>query len=313
MKIARCFSLAGFVLLALCSLAATARAWDGMGHMLIDEIAWENVRPEVRERVADLVAILGTKYNGHKPYNFVTAGCYLDDIRPLAGYKYGAWHFIDVPYTRDGRGYFEPRGQNAIWALEEAEKTLRNANATGAERAEALAVVLHLVGDLHQPLHCADWNDQGGGGYYIAGIPFSEFSKKQPPSLHAFWDRAYRYGVTNGQVVELFYNLWPAERPGVPAQGIVRNQAARIVSQYPLSGLKELAEQNDPHAWARESYRYACKFGYPPGPHPGDNEMVTLAPIYVERAHDIACRRVALAGYRLAEMLERLFGGRSGG
>lgn len=302
----RCFRFfAAF--LALCAAAAQARAWDSTGHMLVGEIAYEQVRPDVRARVDALVRTLDNRYNNHKPYNFVTVGCYMDDTRAEKGYPYSSWHYMDVNYTPDGSGFVEPAAPNVVWALQQSVATFEDAGSTGPQKALAMAMLIHFTGDIHQPLHCVDWNDKGGNGYFIAGVPFSDLSKKKPANLHAFWDRAYRFGVQGGKVIELYYSPWPSERPNVPAVGVIRNQAARIMERYPPASMAELANVGDPHEWARESYRYACKFGYPHGKHPDDFEVVTLAPAFVSEAHDVACRRIALAGYRLANLLNSLF------
>ncbi|HWB59102.1 MAG TPA: S1/P1 nuclease [Chthoniobacteraceae bacterium] len=286
----------------------TASAWDPTGHMLVDQVAYENTKPEARARVAELVAKLENKYNNHVPYNFVTAGCYMDDMRASPGYAYTKWHFIDVPYTADGSGYAEPEPPHVVWAIEQAKSTLtKNPNATDAQKAEALAMLMHFVGDIHQPLHCVDWNDQGGNGYFIAGITFSDISKKQVPNLHMLWDRAYRCDAKDGKPLELYNGLWLTERPGVPATGTIKNQAAKIILDYPASALAQEIKIIDPHAWAKESYALACKSGYPAGPHPTDYEVVTLKPDFVHQAHDIASKRVALAGYRLAALLNEIF------
>ena len=295
------------VVLIFGSPMCAARAWDSTGHMLIDEIAWQNVTPEVRERVRVLVEKLENKYNNHKPYNFITAGCYMDDMRAAPGYPYITWHFMDVDYKPDARGYAEPEPPQVLWAIERSIETFGNPRATGQQKSEALAMIMHFVADIHQPLHCVNWNDRGGNGYFIAGIPFTDLSKKQVPNLHAFWDRAYRYDVKKGKVVELYYSLWTSERPDVAADGIIRNQAERIIERFPLTSLAELARVGDPHAWAHESYGFACRFGYPRRPHPENYEVVTLTPDFITQASWIACRRIALAGYRLANLLNRLF------
>ena len=207
-----------FAACLLCPIQA--RAWDPTGHMLVDQIAYENTKPEVRARVAALVAKLDGKYNNRSPYNFVTSGCYMDDMRAAPGYAWSKWHFIDVNYTPDGSGYVEPEPPHVLWAIEHsAAKLLNGAQATDAEKAEAVAMLIHFVGDVHQPLHCVDWNDQGGNGYFIAGIPMSDLSKNKPATLHLFWDRAYRYDVKGGKVIELYYGLWNSERPGTPCGG----------------------------------------------------------------------------------------------
>lgn len=302
-----------FVFYAALICAQAAQAWDSTGHLLVDEIACENVKPAVRARVDALVRTLDNQFNARRPYHFITAGCYMDDMRAAPGSAYAKWHFIDVNYTPDGSGYSEPGPPHVVWALRQAVDTMKNAQAADARKAVALAMILHFVGDAHQPLHCVNWNDGGGNGYFIAGIPFTDLSKKKIPNLHAFWDRAYRFDAREGKTVELFFSLWTSERPGEPADGVIKDQAAKIMARFPASNLPELAKGNNPQAWAKESYVLACQSGYPRGPHPGDNEVVTLPPAFVHHAHEIACRRIALAGYRLANLLNDLFATANGG
>jgi hypothetical protein len=306
MKTRRSFQLL-FVLLLATAPAATLRAWDYTGHMIVDQIAYAQTKPEVREKIAALLPLLETKYNGHMPYNFVTAGAYMDDLRAEKNYPYGPWHYIDAPYTPDGSGYVEPPPPNVLSAIAQSEDVIKNAQSTDAQKAEAVAMIMHFVGDTHQPLHCVDWNDKGGNGYFIAGVPFTDISKKRPANLHAFWDKAYRFDVKDGKVVELFFGLWTTERPAAPGEGVIEKQAEKIMAEFPPESLAKLVAIDDTHAWAKESYVLACKSAYPPGPHPGDNEVITLSPEYVHASHEIADQRVALAGYRLAKLLNKLF------
>src|ERR1700677_3030690 len=97
-----------------------SQAWDPTGHMLVDQIAYENCKPEVRAKVAALVSKLENKYNNHTPYNFVTAGCYMDDMRASPGYAWSQWHYINIEYTADGSGYAEPKPPHVLWAIEQA-------------------------------------------------------------------------------------------------------------------------------------------------------------------------------------------------
>src|SRR5205823_13523955 len=92
-------------LLAL--LPLTASAWDYTGHMLVDQIAYEQSTPKVRDAVSKLVESLENKYNEHKPYNFITAGTWLDDMRSDPHYTYSKLHYIDVPYTFSGTPFVE--------------------------------------------------------------------------------------------------------------------------------------------------------------------------------------------------------------
>lgn len=304
MKNARPF-LAGFFLLL--ASAAAARAWDYTGHMLVDQIAYEQVSPRVREAVARLVAPLENSYNDHKPYHFVTAGAWLDDMRSQPNYPWGKLHYVDVPYTPSGSSFSEPPPPHLLSGMDEALAVLRAPDASGAKKSEALAMLMHFVGDVHQPMHCVDWEDRGGNQFFIAGVPFSDLGKKAVPNLHAFWDKAFRFDVENGSVIERYHAPWPNQRPESPESGLIHDEAAKISAQFPRAALPQLAAKT-PRDWARESHLIACLFAYPAQPHPTNAEVVTLPPEYVHRAHEIACERVALAGCRLADLLEDLFG-----
>ncbi|MCX8497775.1 MAG: ABC transporter permease subunit, partial [Caulobacteraceae bacterium] len=69
-------------------LSARAVAWDGGGHMLTGQIAWERLRPDVRLKVSALAARLPNEYNEKQPYNFVTAPAWMDDMRSMPKYPW---------------------------------------------------------------------------------------------------------------------------------------------------------------------------------------------------------------------------------
>jgi hypothetical protein len=72
--------------------------------------------------------------------------------------------------------------------------------------------------------------------------------------------------------------------------------------------MKAEASELKPEAWAKESYTLGCTKAYPPGDHPGDTEVRTLSPDFAAPSQEIAARQIALAGYRLAKVLEDLYG-----
>ncbi len=288
-------------------MLAGARAWDYTGHMLVTQIAYENVSPKVRERVAKLTAMLENKYNDHKPYNFITAGAWMDDMRSQPNNPWGPLHYVDIPYTATGTPFVPPPAPNLLTAIAADTATLQNKAASEAQIADATGQLLHFVGDVHQPLHCVDWNDKGGNGYFIYGVTFTDIGKRSVPNLHTFWDKAFRFDADNGHIVELYHAPFTSDRPTSAASGIVHDEALKIIAKYPKSSVG-LLKENEPVEWARESHLIACLFSYPVRPHPTDAEVVTLSPDYAHQAHEIACERIALAGYRLAAMLESFFG-----
>jgi hypothetical protein len=111
-------------------------------------------------------------------------------LRPTDAQGLETWHYIDYA-LKPPTFAFEPQpnpDDDALFGIEESEKTLSDRTAPAEERAVALSWLIHLVGDIHQPLHCASLfteayprGDRGGNEFFV--MPASRGIK-----LHSFWD-----------------------------------------------------------------------------------------------------------------------------
>jgi hypothetical protein len=276
--------------------------------MLVGQVAWEKLTPAAREQTSALIKTLEKTYNEGNEYNFITAGCWMDDMRSKPGYAWSKWHYVTIPWTPSGSPCDIPaEGPHIVWAIDENLKTLRDPAATPEQRALALAMLIHFVGDLHQPLHATDRGDRGGNGFLIHGVPFTDLFPGTVANLHAFWDKAYGFDRGGTKIVATWLVPPIAERPRAPGEGIIAEQAAKIAAAYPAEAQWQLDAPATAAAWARESHLVGCLAGYPPGPQPSNAEIVELSPDFVERATQIGQQRIALAGYRLANLLNELF------
>jgi hypothetical protein len=300
---------------ALLLVPAAAFSWFDTGHIVIAEIAYRGLEPEVKARVDELVRIGADP----KTNTFVTAACYLDDVKQIDG-RHREWHYIDQPFSPDGTPVPDyepdgtpvpdyepdgtpvpdyepdgtplpaaPEGENVLTALHYCVDRLRDANAPPAEKAEALRSLIHLVGDVHQPLHCASrytrehpQGDRGGNDFKIRGV---WLGPEQIKNLHAYWDSG----------IGLFARV---ERPLTPAgRRRIKNLADRIESACRRESLPELREKEF-RSWVYESHQAAVESAYD-----GLRENWKPSPDYVRQARLVARRRVTLAGYRLADLL----------
>jgi len=268
---------------------AASSAWDASGHLLIDEIAARKLRPEVIQKMEALLPLLDTRFNRGRPYNLVTAGVWLDDMRGLGkANPWSRWHYIDVPCAGDA--FVEPPPPHALWALDQATEILRSKNAEPKARAEALAQIMHIVGDIHQPLHTATRNDRGGNDVPIA--PFTA-DGLGPANLHAFWDAAYRYDASEGQITE--HRVTAGQVLALRAGASKDNLAS--ASQHPW------------RQWAYETHMIACESAWPKEELAGNKkEALQLTPEFIHASHEIALAQVAKAGERLAALLNELLG-----
>ena len=283
--------------------AAAVQAWDEGGHLLIGELAARKLQPQIVKKIEALLPLLDTRFNEGHPYNLVTAGVWLDDMRGLGKANLWAhWHYIDVPCAGDA--FVEPPPPNALWALDQATSVLRSKTAEPKARAEALAQIMHLVGDIHQPLHTADRNDRGGNDVRI--VPLGELGNG-PANLHAFWDAAYRYDSAEKEILSLWRtsarHFWPGG-PGQP--GVIAEQALALRMRVPKTDDNTPSSQQPWHQWAYQTHMIACESGWPKEPADAKTGAVQLTPAFVHAAHEIAEKQIVKAGERLAALLNAL-------
>src|SRR6266571_4077883 len=147
------------IVLAIPALAA----WDAAGHRTVAEITWESMTLRARERAVALLMhgpAEGTAAERDRAL-FVNAATWADLVRnphePWHGYSHPTWHYADFYWdVENGRPHEIPgTGPDSVAAGERAvafRGLLAASTAAATTKAVALAWLLHLVGDIHQPL-----------------------------------------------------------------------------------------------------------------------------------------------------------------
>ena len=132
------------------SYSLSAIAWNATGHMLVANIAYQHLQPNVRLEVDKLLSFMQTEY----PHvnSILQAAIWLDTVRAQKIETYARWHYIDMPFSQDGTPLNATIAtDNAFWAMQSIRAPLKNAKANHFERARLLTAFIHIVGDLHQP------------------------------------------------------------------------------------------------------------------------------------------------------------------
>jgi hypothetical protein len=279
--------------------------------MLVGQIAWEKMTGRARSEATALAALLPNNYNDNRGYHVVTAGCWLDDMRSAPRYAWSKWHYVTIPWTSDGSGFQLPRGPHVVSILHEQLATLKKRELSRGERAQAFAVIVHCIGDSHQPLHATDRDDRGGNGVLIQGVPFSDLWPGTVPNLHAFWDKAYRFDASadGKRIVELWQCGGVIDRPAAPYDGVIAREASKIMERFPDQPGELSSPEFRPVDWVAESHHAGCRAGYPPRVQAEDarDGVIVLDAEFAHRSREIACARIARAGYRTAALLNRVF------
>lgn len=294
-------------------LNVRAFAWDDEGHMAVAFVAYQHLNPATKNRVNQLLQLnpdysrwkaavpSGTSAAQSNMLIFMMAATWPDFIKHKAGYSddgseggdrpdgatssqnigysdhlhHKYWHFVDTPFSTDGTSLPALPSPNAETQIT-AFRAVLASNDPDDKKSYDLVWLEHLVGDIHQPLHAATrvsssdpQGDHGGNLVTLCSAPCKQ-------ELHAFWD-------------DLLGTSSKASSAAAAGRNLPVPDAA-------------LAAKKDAADWAAESFAAAKQTVYAAPISSGDGPF-TLTPAYKAAAKKLARQRVALAGVRLANLL----------
>ena len=257
---------------ALMCLAQIAHAWGAEGHRLVGQVADLDLSTKTRLAVTGLM--------GGNP-SLASVSTWMDEVRREPEYDYmKSWHFVNIEVC-DGTSVPCPGGNcvtdRITWAIGELKSQDRQRQVLG------LKVLVHLVGDIHQPLHAGDNGDQGGNQVTVTNRQCGRTGCE----LHAYWDNSLvklvQRGVSAARLAQAIHDATPA-----------------------LS----TTDSEDPKAWALESEQLAKTVAYRyPGFACGQLTPATLDADYDGRAVAVVRSQISKAGKRLARLLNTIFDG----
>lgn len=298
------------IALGVSAVSQPAWGWKETGHQEVVALAWSILDQSTRHRVETLLAsqqIVPKTQGLSGEAAWIAAATWPDELRkkkgtaPLAppttqqqwlsrtlsGEGTPVWHYMNpniaLPFA----------GQKSIGLLDQALpmqiKFLGDKSLTQEERAMALVWVSHLIGDAHQPTHCAaraipgDPEKLDGGGNFVMLVDMDRVHP-EPVSLHRWWDQ-----------------LPGNAKPGTKQ---FSQDVAGLTQMSTDTSKAELGKA--PIQWMEESFNIARDEVYPGlVAYPARPGMFLVSKSYRQTSRDIAKERVALAGRRLAEVVTK--------
>jgi hypothetical protein len=314
--------------LVMAILAAPALAWNSTGHMAVALVAYRRLDDHQKQQIAELLThhphyqlYLSERIPAGVDKNewaFLRSATWPDYVRPaypgrppkppsVTKYNQSAWHYINLYFvppvdaTKFSATSLPARAEpNIITAGEENLKKLSESDLPAEDKAVALCWVIHLIGDVHQPLHTCSMASTTYPKGDLGGNEFTIRYHGKPTKLHAFWDDVLGTSDTYKVVSQVVDRI--ADSPG------------NDVTKMP-----EAKERTTFGSWVDESHDLAVTFGYLEGNLEGkpwadvmakkvtEDQVPPLPGGYEASARALAERRVALAGFRLAEQLNTVF------
>jgi hypothetical protein len=264
------------IILALLIAALTptiGHAWGSKGHKVVAALSLEYLSDGARAGVQSLLGPDDAKYTN--------AAVWADQIRNDRP-KTKRWLLVDFP--KNAAGYDPARdckNQNcAVAQIDVFAKQLADPKASKTKRIEALKFVIHFVGDIHQPMHGAEDDDDQGGNLVFVTIDGTT------DKLHSVWD------------------TFLVNKLGASPDEIAENLESRISD----ADVKKFMS-GTPKSWAEESHKIAHDFIYAQSKgkeHDEDNPVV-LPNDYLAKALPIVRSRLSLAAVRLAMVINKSF------
>lgn len=249
---------------------ALASAWSEDGHRLVAAVADARLSPAARALVREVAG---------GPLSAGDVATWADAQRDERTRR---WHYVNIP---PGAAYDAardcPRGACVVAAIERFAADLRAADSAVA-RADALRWLVHLVADVHQPLHAGDALDRGGNDLAVR----LRRGRGQPWNLHRVWD-------------DLVVRPVLARRP--PAEA-----ARALLAGADPAALAAWAREAQPAAWANASSRLAAALRDEAKGWERDGKLPVVPRRYAEEQRPRTEAALLQAGVRLAALLDRI-------
>lgn len=266
-------TLLAFAAAALLLGAPHAFAWGPAGHRIVAHIAELRLTDHTHQALAQLL------YASNQISDNMV--CNWPDYVRRDMPETGPWHFVDIP--KDAEGYDAerdcPEDQCIVAQIFILEKSIADETKSIEDRNIALRFLVHFLGDLHQPLHASDYDNDHGGNTRMVILPGDE----KPMRLHAAWDS---------------YILYTSMKPlgaleyADKLNDKISNRRARLWSR------------GTPADWANDSFHVSMETAYAVVP-PADGTAMQLDNDYLKNAQKAITLQLMKGGIRLAAILNR--------
>jgi len=160
------------LLLTVQQMTATEFFWGKTGHRVVGEVAEQNIKRSTQKKIDDLL----------EGQSLALVANFGDDIKSDPRYrKFGPWHYVNIePGKKYGDDTPYKKG-DIVTGIQKCIAVVQDENATKEDRAFYLKLLIHFVGDLHQPMHVGKAEDKGGNDIQVRWF-------NKGTNLHRLWD-----------------------------------------------------------------------------------------------------------------------------
>jgi len=248
-------------LLGFTTTADDALRWGQIGHRTTGDIAEQYLTPQAAKEVKRVL--------GHE--SLAQVSTWMDEVRSDDSYDYmTTWHYVTIPERETYATSEKEEDGDIIWALRKVVSELKEGGLTPKQEAENLKILVHLVGDIHQPLHVGNGTDRGGNDV----------------KLQWFWENSNLHRVWDSEMID------DKQLSFTELSGFVNNASAKQIRDWQSASILE---------WANESQSLLPRVY----DIPEDKE---LSYEYAYKNWSTVEVRLLKAGIRLAGLINEIYG-----
>lgn len=160
------------LLLAVQPLSAMEFFWGKTGHRVVGEVAEQHIKRSTLKKINDLLDGQG----------LALVSNFGDDIKSDQRYKeFGPWHYVNIDLDKNYGDEAPSKYGDIVSGIEKCIEVVQDKTASKEDRAFYLKLLIHFVGDLHQPMHVGRSEDKGGNDIQLRWF-------KKGTNLHRLWD-----------------------------------------------------------------------------------------------------------------------------
>jgi hypothetical protein len=162
----------GILLMSFSIIKADNIDWGKTGHRSVGAIASKYLKNKTKRKIAALL-------DGQ---SLAEVANFADGIKSDRQYsKFYSWHYVNMPFNVDYQHSVKNPKGDLVTGIEKCKAIIKDKNSTKAEKAFYLKLLVHFMGDMHQPLHVGRKEDKGGNMVQVQWFG-------QGTNLHAVWD-----------------------------------------------------------------------------------------------------------------------------
>ena len=281
-------------------LCGASLQWHPTGHFMTARIAEIEILAapkgkQIMEKMLGILKVIGPMTKERK-HPFVESACFVDDIKYIGWKSFNKWHFYDNFINQSGKLIDKQSKalENMAVAINNAKEALKNVKISQVDdhlaKTFMLRFLIHLIGDVHQPMHAVSRFDDKG----VGDAGGNGFKLKIPgvPDLHSFWDKTLKfYPDVRAPLSDNHFNT-------------LDHNCKELIKLFPRKSahMVERLKKTKTTEWINESFKIAKEVGYK-NIQVDDKDATN----YLKNKKQIIQEQLVLGGYRLADVILDLF------